>query len=332
MRFSVETWAPEYGGGPDPAEMVPATGRVDATVERELADWAPIEPRRDGPEPEAIRFVDGVRRIDARVWIGDRNGSRPGVCATVAAGVVECRAGRAAMTGCRVRHLLVAEADGAGPIVTRHATYELHPVPEATAEGLYLGIHDQMTALEATVSGDAVDFEPDPGRPDDGDHGHDGDHGNVGGAVVVFDGPLRGRHDPAAVGVVKSHHVQYLPEEVQPVIGALDAGQRTPLLLLRQGPATRWTWYLRLPGPVPHAWAGVVRCELPAVGTAEQAAARADLVSAILPTYASEPHKDPRAPQNLYPIAGLERELRRRLGDAVLLERSLRSAAAEMAS
>ena len=39
------------------------------------------------------------------------------------------------------------------------------------------------------------------------------------------------------------------------------------------------------------------------------------------------PPKDPRAPQNLYPIAGLERELRRRLGDPALLYRSLRAAA-----
>ena len=47
-----------------------------------------------------------------------------------------------------------------------------------------------------------------------------------------------------------------------------------------------------------------------------------------LPRFASEPHKDGRAPQNLYPIAGLEGELRRRLGDPHLLERGLRSASA----
>ena len=38
-------------------------------------------------------------------------------------------------------------------------------------------------------------------------------------------------------------------------------------------------------------------------------------------------YKDSRAPQNLYPIAGLERALRRRLGDAGVLYRALRSAA-----
>ena len=50
--------------------------------------------------------------------------------------------------------------------------------------------------------------------------------------------------------------------------------------------------------------------------------------AAVLPRFASEPHKDTRAPQNLYPIGGLERELRHRFGDQALLFRSLQRAAA----
>jgi hypothetical protein len=46
-----------------------------------------------------------------------------------------------------------------------------------------------------------------------------------------------------------------------------------------------------------------------------------------LARYASAGYKDSRAPQNLYPIAGLERALRRRLGDAGVLYRALRAAA-----
>ncbi len=51
-------------------------------------------------------------------------------------------------------------------------------------------------------------------------------------------------------------------------------------------------------------------------------------MSAVLPRFASEPHKEPRAPQNLVPIAGLEHRLRHRLGDPLVLERALRVAAA----
>src|SRR5690606_27259422 len=63
------------------------------------------------------------------------------------------------------------------------------------------------------------------------------------------------------------------------------------------------------------------------LGRAE-ATALADRVAATVPRFATQPHNDPRAPQNLHPIAGLERELRRRLGDQALLERALREAAA----
>jgi hypothetical protein len=46
-----------------------------------------------------------------------------------------------------------------------------------------------------------------------------------------------------------------------------------------------------------------------------------------LERYASSGYKDARAPQNLYPIAGLERALRRRLGDPGVVYRALRTAA-----
>jgi uncharacterized protein len=74
---------------------------------------------------------------------------------------------------------------------------------------------------------------------------------------------------------------------------------------------------------------GVVRCELPAAGSVAAAVARADVVSACLPRFASQAHKEPRAPQNLVPIAGLEHRLRHLLGDPIVLERALRVAAAQ---
>jgi hypothetical protein len=147
--------------------------------------------------------------------------------------------------------------------------------------------------------------------------------------VVVFDGPLRGRNDPAGVGYVKTQHVLYLPERFVPVLGRLADGDRTPVFLVGGRGFTRYSWYLRLPGPRNQPLSGIVRLEIPAIGPACDAVGRAEQVSALLPRFASQPHKEPRAPQNLYPIAGLESQLRRRLGDANLLERSLRLAAAQ---
>jgi len=250
-------------------------------------------------------FIDGVRRIDARLWIHDGERSHPGVCASVAAGMVVCSPERAEIGDVRVDRILIASARSNGePVSTRHATYAFVPTPSDDPEDVYLAIHHRMTSLEKELA----------------PHGCD---------LVVFDGPLRGRNDPVGVGYVKTQRVQYLPDEVVPVLGRLGDGDRTPLIFLggRQGFA-RWSWYLRLPGPRTQPLSGIVRCELPGVGVAADAIARADQVSALLPRYASEPHKEPRAPQNLYPIAGLEHALRRRLGDQLLLERSLRVTAA----
>jgi hypothetical protein len=306
VRFSVETWAPEYGIGADAERLEDVAVRVDTDVERPLADWAPVVPS-PGVRPERILFVDGIRRIDARVWIHDGDRSHVGVCASVAAGVVACAGERAEVVDVLVDRGLFTLAASAGPIVTRHATYGLFPTVGDDPDELYLAIHDLMTSLEMRVAS-----------------GH-------GCELVVFDGPLRGRTDPSGVGYVKTQRVQYLPDEVVPVLGRLGDGERTPVFLIGGGRGhTRFSWYLRLPGPRSHPLSGIVRCELPGVGTASAAVGRAELVSACLPRFASEPHWESRAPQNLYPIAGLEHELRRRLGDQLLLDRSLRIAAADL--
>lgn len=304
MRFSVESWAPEYGIAADQDALEEAADTVDPTIERPLDQWEGIAPVPCAV-PERILFVDGVRRIDARVWIHDGERAHVGVCASVAAGAVECSSSSATVIASYVaRGLFAPAASGAGPIRSRHADYAYRPTVGDDPEAIYFGIHELMTELELSA---AVEHRSE---------------------LVVFDGPLRGRRDPIGVGYVKTQQVQYLPDEVVPVLGRLADGERTPLLLIGGRGFTRFSWYLRLPGPRNQPLSGIVRLEVPAVGTVADAVARAEQVSACLPRFASEPHKEPRAPQNLYPISGLEHQLRHRLGDALLLERSLRLAAA----
>lgn len=300
MRFTVEPWAPEYGT-PTGAELEETTVVPEVDIEVAAKNWTPIDP--DAPPVPSVLFVDGVRRVDANVWISQPDGSAMlGLCATYAAGAVRCD-GRAEVVAGEVRRGLFTAAAGAAPIATRHARYEVRAVAGSTPEELWLGIQQRMGETEKEIAAR-----------------HAGD------ALVVVDGPLSGAHVRGAVGYVKTHHVHYLPPALRPVIGRLDAGQRTPLFLTTTA-WSRYSWYLRLPGPADHPWASVVRCEAPA--DLEVAAARelADRVTVTLPRFASHSHKDPRAPQNLYPIGGLERALRRRLGDQALLYRSLRAAA-----
>ncbi len=148
-------------------------------------------------------------------------------------------------------------------------------------------------------------------------------------ALLVLDGPLRGRqHLAGAVGMIKTHHTGYLTDRAADVLAALQPGERTPAFTIGSTGWVRHSWYLRLPGPSGAPLAGVVRCESAADVVPVAVMRLADQTAAVLPRYASEPHKDQRAPQNLYPIGGLERELRRRLGDPALLYRALRVAAA----
>ena len=88
MRFAVDSWDPGYGtsfGIDGPPETVT---RVVTDVEVPTEDWAPIAATPVEP-PRATIFVDGVRRIDARIWIerrlvpgsGGRRRRRRWVCA-----------------------------------------------------------------------------------------------------------------------------------------------------------------------------------------------------------------------------------------------------------
>ena len=310
MRFAVETWAPDYGAPLDQAALVDSGEAVDADVEVAFAGWAPRSPAAGTDAPGCCAFVDGVRRVDARVWVTDDGLTRQGICATYAAGVVRCRGPEAALVGAEVRRGVFVAGAAGGPIATRHGSYRHHPVPSDDPDRLPLALQDAMAELEHRVSAEAdlAALAPD--------------------GLLVVDGPLRERvRLPGAVGYVKTHHTSYLPEGGDRIVGALAPGQRTPLFLIG-GRWSRWSWYLRLPGEIGHPWAGVVRCEASAEVAVADAVGLADRVAAALPRFASVPQKDARAPQNLFPIAGLERELRRRLGDPGLLLRSLRLAAA----
>lgn len=304
MHFAVESWDPDYGTGGDADALDASTDVVEADLEMPTGSWRPITPDAT-PLPNTMWFVDGVRRIDARIWVTHDGLVLPGSCATVAAGVVACTQARAEVVEVRVeRGVFTPPAETAGPIVTTHGTYEHFTVPTGSPEDLYLGIHELMTDLETSIV------------PDSGDHD-----------LVIFDGPLRGRRTAGAVGLIKTHHVQYLEDSSQRVVAELAAAQRSPLFRIGQSGRARWSWYVRLPGPRTHGWAGVVRLE--SAGDVDLDAARvlADGVTTSVQRFASEPHKDSRAPQNLYPITGLERALRRRLGDQRLLQRALRTAA-----
>jgi hypothetical protein len=326
MRFTVDGWDPSYGASLDPEEyLADSTATVQVELEVPASRWHAIDVRGGRPQPGAMLFVDGVRRIEAQVWIDDdTQGAGPAtqataaLCASYAAGVVCCCGPRAHLVTAEIRRGLFSVAPHATDIVTRAGRYQAHHVADNTAGGPLLarlsqGLQRQLAEVEklaATAARSAL-----------------GDHGPAAGDdLLIIDGPLRGRqHLPRALGYIKSHRSTYLPPELNALVGTLSPGQRTPVF--RMG--TTWerhSWYLRLPGTTGAPWSGVVRVECAANLPLAEVIRLADVSQVSLGRFASAPYKDGRAPQNLYPIGGLERELRHRLGDPQLLYRGLREA------
>ncbi|HZD22056.1 MAG TPA: hypothetical protein VE569_01420 [Acidimicrobiia bacterium] len=303
MRFTVEAWDSDYGA-PTDADLEDASQNVDVSVELRPEDWRPMLP--DTEPVKDVLFVDGVRRVDATLWI-DQPPDFPGfaLAATYAAGAVRCN-GTAHITETAVERGLFTSAP-ASDVDTGVGTYGVKATKGTTPEELWLGIQQRMGDLEAAVTRQTGDAE-----------------------LLVVDGPLSHARDiENAAGYIKTQKVQYLPLELRQVLTSLPAGYRTPLFLTTTS-WSRFSWYLRLANHAGPA-GGLVRCEIDANTSSADAARVATRVSATLPRFASARHKDPRAPQNLYPIGGLERELRHRLGDREMSMRALRRAAAEVA-
>lgn len=346
MRFAVESWAPDYGSPATDDTLGESPTEVDAWVESGPDDWGPRSPASEAGDLDGVLFVDGVRRVEANVWITDADGeSHQGLCASFAAGGVLCNSSangsrgnregnregngggnaageresngagssRASIVDPQVRHGLFCGTRDAEPIVTRHARFDLHCGLGTDPKELTLLLQDAMARLEVDVARRSHETA----------------------RLVVVDGPLRQGHDDAApqgaialVGYIKTHSTSYGPPVVRETVARLAVGERTPLLVLG-GRRPRFCWYLRLPCEVAHGWSGVVRLETPARHAVAEVVSFADRLARTLPRFASAPQKDPRAPQNLYPIGGLERELRRRLGDPALHYRALKIAAVE---
>lgn len=149
---------------------------------------------------------------------------------------------------------------------------------------------------------------------------------NAGGdtGLLVADGRLGRLGDVEVIGYVKSHHRTYLQDPAQRhLAGALTAGQRTPLFAVG-GAVEVYSWYLGLSADSnAPPWAGIARCEVSAALGRRRAVQLADQASALLPRAVLPSWREARSPQNLGPIAALEWQLRRELGDPGLLRRAI---------
>jgi hypothetical protein len=314
MRIALDPWGSDYTS----QFAVPREGDGDEVqaLEEPVEDrpWTPITPC-----PRALTkitaVVDGVMRTDASAMVMEGGRSALALFSSYAAGavvinsqvqIVQDRVFRLFLAGgnwLEPEDLMITAGTG-GAVCYRGVSCQAD-----TYENLREALTNQMRQAEARVA-EALSEEE---------------------GLILADGNLTSlRQSSSVVGVIKTIHRMYLPAKKATILERLQPGERTPLFRVVSGRANDgysvFTCYLRLarPQPTELPYAGLVRLEVKASLGPERAVVLLEQAAVKVCELASRAPKDPRAPQNLIPVGGLERHLRHRLGDPQLLLRGIK--------
>ena len=225
-------------------------GKVETAVEG--VGWRVIKPEpRERPEP--IHFVDGVRRVEARIILDDESGRIiRGLFGSVGVGAIRVEESSATFHEIRVQRCIII---GAGVLPDTETikeakslnvgntklSFEAVAVPENTPAAAVAGLQNCMRDAEARLA-EELSAES---------------------ACVFADGPLTYFLDikQPVVGVIKRLVEPYLSASQFELVRRLRIGQRTPLFAITKGQHARYSWYLRVGSPrtVDHDVAGMRR-------------------------------------------------------------------------
>ena len=255
--------------------------------------------------------MDGVRRVEHRLLIGDGDRTVFGLLGSFGVGAVLVERASAVVAHEAIGRVAVAggglgldpflaPVDGRGSLLFEPRT-EPENTPVAPVDGLQKAMRHTEAGLAERLS--------------------------AGMDVVFLDGPLTFLTAGVAgkvVGFVKRLLRNYLDPSAHALLPRLAVGERTPLFLI-PGREARYSWYVRIAHgrAIESALTGVARLEVRAARGLDEARALADLSGREMPRFASDAMRDPRAPQNLYPIGGLEARLKHLLGDAFVVRRAV---------
>jgi hypothetical protein len=286
--WQLDSWNPDY--------RLPSRAALDESVEAACpavlgleGSWEARRPPPVAPEDwPLLYFVDGRLRIEARVW---GTGGEAGLLASLVVGALVRDAEGLRLWETPVIHRLLLHNSLTAPAAPGYTPV---PLPEMSPEQMPAALTALLRRQEAAL----IERLPE--------------------GLVVADGQLTRAHRPGVLGYTKAQAVRYLPPEALPLLNKLQAGERTPIFLLEAS----HSWYVRLPLPSIFApGTGLLRVETPA--GPELPTTLADLSVSLFCLTATTPGRDPRAPQSLHPVAGLEQLLGRYLGDARLVRRGL---------
>ena len=80
MRFTIDPWDPTYGSSVE-SELGQSAIEAEVAIEIPAERWAPLDPPAQTAIPDAVVFVDGVRRGEARAGIEPDATAVPGISA-----------------------------------------------------------------------------------------------------------------------------------------------------------------------------------------------------------------------------------------------------------
>jgi uncharacterized protein len=306
MKMFLDPWPPDFDP-PVAIDQALYDGPVDTTVE--TSKWEAIA----NPQQRLfgkIFFLDGARRIDARVLVQTADGRTVhGLFGTIAAGCVESEGMRANVRAVDIQRRLIlgggisdsATIDIGGGRFSYQAFATQAENPQDVLAKLQYLMRENEAQLGQTLLAE--------------------------GSCVFVDGPLTyfSSSCESMVGVVKKIQQPYLDPLHFDLVSRLATGQRTPLFHIPDPKHERYSWYLRL-APVrriDHAMSSILRLEVRVALGVDAAVRLADFAALELPRFASTSARDPRAPQNLVPIGALESEMHRQMGDAMLIRRAI---------
>lgn len=312
----VEPFEIGHGAGFEVQEDAPEA--VECEVVEDGGDFRAHKPP-PSERPRRLCFVDGVMRIEARLTRTAADGETYlGLAGSWGAGAALATADRPVEIAHESTGRAVVFTGGEAVSLPRHAhgwRWDALAVEDDDLDAARRHLRDAMRAQEARIAERLVDAD----------------------WLTVFDGPLHpvrrglaggGRAEARLVGYVKTHHRRMLAAEHWRRVPELAPGERSSLFQTKVG---LYACYLRVgaTGPWAGAWAGIARLEVPGDTGRDAALAAVDEAAGWLPRFAPALHRDARAPVNLLPVAGLERHLRRLLGNPSLALRAVREVVRE---
>jgi len=318
MHIALDPWGSDYAGQVSvPHEADEAETTVQALEEPvEPGPWTARHPQPTSL-PAMTAMVDGVMRTDARAVVSQGESRFLGLFCSLAGGAVVLER-QVSIADIHVKRLFITGSGqsgpdtilvpaGTSPALSYASLSSAATTPDKLSEALMTEMRQTESVIAERLSGP--------------------DH------LILADGNLTYiGGSSSVVGVIKSIHRMYLSSQRTQILEQLQPGERTPLFRIQGGTKREsydvFSCYLRLtrPRPIEHAFAGLVRLEVKASLGPHKAVGLLDQASLTVFGLASRAPKDPRAPQNLLPVGGLERQLRRRLGDPQLVRRGIEKA------